>query len=90
MATIVRVMAQSVPFRVATWVVEPCPSRIRTSRRRLWKSVQFGVLRELMGGYEAARRVHFVAMALLVAFVGLHLIMVALVPRSLRAMVVGR
>ena len=56
----------------------------------LWKSVQFGLLRELMGGYEAARRVHFVAMALLVAFVGLHLVMVALVPRSLRTMVVGR
>jgi len=56
----------------------------------LWKSVQFGVLRELMGGYEAARRVHFFAMALLVAFVGLHLVMVALVPRSLRAMILGR
>lgn len=56
----------------------------------LWKSVQFGVLRELMGGYEAARRVHFFAMALLVAFIGLHLIMVALVPRSLRAMILGR
>ncbi len=56
----------------------------------LWKSVQFGLLRELMGGYEAARRVHFVAMALLVAFVGLHLVMVALVPRSLRVMILGR
>lgn len=56
----------------------------------LWKSVQFGVLRELMGGYEAARHVHFVAMGLLVAFVGLHLVMVALVPRSLRAMILGR
>lgn len=56
----------------------------------LWKSVQFGGLRDLMGGYEAARRVHFVAMALLVAFVGLHLVMVALVPRSLRAMILGR
>lgn len=35
----------------------------------LWKSVQFPLLRELLGGYEAARRVHFVAMAALVAFV---------------------
>ena len=25
----------------------------------LWKSVQFPLLRELMGGYESARRVHF-------------------------------
>jgi thiosulfate reductase cytochrome b subunit len=56
----------------------------------LWKPVQFGLLRELLGDYEAARRVHFVAMALLVAFIVVHLAMVALVPRSLRAMVAGR
>lgn len=56
----------------------------------LWKSVQFGMLRDLLGGYETARRVHFVAMALLAAFVGVHLIMVALVPRTLRAMILGR
>jgi thiosulfate reductase cytochrome b subunit len=56
----------------------------------LWKSVQFPVLRELMGGYEAARRVHFFAMALLVVFAGLHLVVAALVPRSLRAMILGR
>jgi thiosulfate reductase cytochrome b subunit len=29
----------------------------------LWKSVQFPLLRELLGGYEGARRVHFAAMA---------------------------
>lgn len=56
----------------------------------LWKSVQFPLLRELLGGYEAARRVHFFAMAALVGFVAVHLAMVALVPRSLRAMVLGR
>lgn len=56
----------------------------------LWKSVQFPLLRELLGGYEAARRVHFFAMAALVGFVALHLAMVALVPRSLRAMILGR
>ena len=56
----------------------------------LWKSVQFGMLRELMGGYEAARRVHFAAMAALVGFVAVHLVMVALVPRTLRAMVLGK
>ncbi len=55
----------------------------------LWKSVQFPVLRELMGGYEAARRVHFFAMAALVAFVIAHLAMVALVPRTLLAMIRG-
>ncbi len=56
----------------------------------LWKSVQFPLLRELLGGYEAARRVHFVAMAALVGFVAVHLAMVALVPRTLRTMVLGR
>ncbi len=56
----------------------------------LWKSVQFDLLRELLGGYEIARRVHFFSMALLVAFVGVHLLMVALVPRTLLSMIRGR
>lgn len=56
----------------------------------LWKSVQFPLLREAMGGYEGARRVHFVAMAVLLAFVAGHLAMVALVPRTLLAMLRGR
>jgi thiosulfate reductase cytochrome b subunit len=56
----------------------------------LWKSVQFPVLRELVGGYEGARRVHFLAMSALVAFVTVHLVMVALVPRTLLAMIRGR
>ncbi|WP_445658877.1 cytochrome b/b6 domain-containing protein [Achromobacter sp. NCFB-sbj8-Ac1-l] len=56
----------------------------------LWKSVQFDTLRALFGGYEFARRIHFFAMALLVAFVAVHLAMVALVPRSLIAMIRGK
>ena len=56
----------------------------------LWKSVQFPLLRELLGGYEAARHMHFIAMALLMAFVAVHLVMVALVPKTLLAMIVGR
>jgi len=56
----------------------------------LWKSVQFDLLRELLGGYDAARYVHFIAMALLITFVVVHVIMVALVPRTLRAMITGR
>lgn len=55
----------------------------------LWKSVQFPVLREMLGGYEIARRVHFVAMSLLVVFVAVHLVMVALVPRTLLTMIRG-
>jgi thiosulfate reductase cytochrome b subunit len=56
----------------------------------LWKSVQFPLLRELLGGYEAARHVHFFAMAALVGFVAIHVLMVARVPRTLRAMTLGR
>lgn len=56
----------------------------------LWKSVQFPLLRELLGGYETARRVHFFAMAGLVAFVAIHLTLVALVPRTLLSMIRGR
>ena len=56
----------------------------------LWKSVQFPLLRELMGGYEGARLVHFFAMAALAAFIAMHLLMVALVPRTLIYMVRGR
>jgi thiosulfate reductase cytochrome b subunit len=56
----------------------------------IWKSVQFPHLRELMGGYDNARIVHFVAMSLLVAFIVVHVAMVALVPRSLLTMIRGR
>jgi thiosulfate reductase cytochrome b subunit len=56
----------------------------------IWKSVQLPWLRIVMGGYDQARVVHFVAMALLVAFVVMHVVMVALVPRSLRLMIAGR
>ena len=56
----------------------------------LWKSVQFPLLRELMGGYEAARIVHFAAMTYLVLFFIVHIVMVALVPSTLRMMIRGR
>ena len=56
----------------------------------LWKSVQFPLLRILMGGYEGARLVHFAAMSALVLFVVVHLVMVLLVPRTLLTMVRGR
>jgi thiosulfate reductase cytochrome b subunit len=56
----------------------------------IWKSVQFPLLRELMGGYDFARVVHFCAMSLLAGFIVVHLTMVALVPRSLLTMIRGR
>ena len=56
----------------------------------IWKSVQFHLLRLLMGGYDSARYVHFGAMAFAAAFIVVHVFMVALVPRTLLSMVRGR
>ena len=56
----------------------------------LWKPVQLRELTALFGGYEGARLVHFFAMAAIVAFVVIHVVMALLVPRSLRAMIKGR
>lgn len=55
----------------------------------LFKSVQFPTLRALLGGYDTARLVHFGAMAALVTFMVVHLIMVAIVPKSLFTMLGG-
>jgi thiosulfate reductase cytochrome b subunit len=56
----------------------------------IWKPVQFQVITELLGGYEFARRVHFVCMALIVFFVAVHVVMVALVPKTFIAIITGR
>jgi thiosulfate reductase cytochrome b subunit len=56
----------------------------------IWKPVQLQMLAAVFGGYEVARRIHFFAMAAIVLFLALHIVMALLVPRSLRAMVTGR
>jgi thiosulfate reductase cytochrome b subunit len=56
----------------------------------IWKPVQFQAFTAVFGGYETARYVHFFAMATIVAFLVIHVVMALLVPRSLRAMVTGR
>jgi thiosulfate reductase cytochrome b subunit len=56
----------------------------------LWKPVQLQELATLFGGYEGARLVHFFAMAAIVVFLAVHVVMAFLVPRSLRAMINGR
>lgn len=56
----------------------------------LWKPVQLQSLASLMGGYEAARRVHFLAMAGVLLFVAVHLTLVAVVPSTLVGMITGR
>lgn len=56
----------------------------------IWKPVQLQEIATLMGGYEGARRVHFIAMAGIVGFALIHVIMVALVPRTFLPMLTGR
>ena len=56
----------------------------------IWKPVQLYPICALLGGYEIARRVHFVAMAGITGFIVVHLALVALVPRTLVPMVTGR
>lgn len=56
----------------------------------MWKPVQLQWLAALLGGYEGARLAHFFAMAAIVAFLFVHVVMALLVPRSLRAMILGR
>ena len=56
----------------------------------IWKPVQLQELTALFGGYDAARYVHFLAMAAIVGFLVVHVVMALLVPKSLRAMITGR
>jgi thiosulfate reductase cytochrome b subunit len=56
----------------------------------IWKPVQFQELTALFGGYEAARYVHFFAMATIVGFLLVHITLAMLVPKSLRAMIRGK
>jgi thiosulfate reductase cytochrome b subunit len=56
----------------------------------IWKPVQLQWLTALFGGYDVARYVHFVCMSAIVAFLVIHVALALLVPRSLRAMIIGR
>ena len=56
----------------------------------IWKPVQLQYLTALFGGYDAARYVHFFCMAAICAFLVIHVLLALLVPKSLRAMIIGR
>ena len=56
----------------------------------IWKPVQFQYLTSFFGGYNTARYVHFAAMTAIVAFLVVHVTLAVLVPKSLRAMMIGR
>ena len=56
----------------------------------IWKPVQLQWITALFGGYDAARYVHFFAMSTIVLFLVVHVVVALLVPKSLRAMIIGR
>ena len=56
----------------------------------IWKPVQLYWLASLMGDYEGARLLHFFAMAAVVVIVIVHVVMVAVVPRTFPSMITGR
>ena len=56
----------------------------------IWKPVQLQELTALFGGYDSARYVHFFAMAIIVGFLVVHVLLALIVPKSLRAIVTGR
>jgi thiosulfate reductase cytochrome b subunit len=56
----------------------------------LWKPIQLQELAAVFGGYEGARFVHFFAMAAIVGFLVIHIVLAIVVPKSLRAIVTGR
>jgi thiosulfate reductase cytochrome b subunit len=56
----------------------------------IWKPMQLQELTALFGGYDNARIVHFLAMAAIVGFLIVHVLLAILVPKSLKAMVAGK
>ena len=56
----------------------------------IWKPVQFQYLTAIFGGYDIARYVHFFMMVMIVLFLIVHIALSLLVPKSLRAMIIGK
>jgi thiosulfate reductase cytochrome b subunit len=55
----------------------------------IWKPVQFSGLVALLGGFQPARVIHFVGMAVIVGFLLVHVALSLLVPQTLWAMLTG-
>jgi thiosulfate reductase cytochrome b subunit len=55
----------------------------------IWKPVQLGWLTALFGGYPTARVLHFCCMTAIALFVAVHVLLVAIVPATLRRITVG-
>jgi thiosulfate reductase cytochrome b subunit len=76
--------------RVFYWGVMFAITMMFLSGLALWKPVQLGFLTWMFGGFPAARVVHFMFMAAIVGFLLVHVMLVAIVPKTLVAMVLGR
>ena len=55
----------------------------------IWKPVQLAGLAWLFGGYDIARRIHFVLMSAITAFIIIHVALVVVFPRTLLRMTLG-
>lgn len=56
----------------------------------IWKPTQLSGLAALLGGYEGARRVHFIGMAVIFLFLVVHVVLTLLVLKVLPPMLTGR
>lgn len=56
----------------------------------IWKPVQLKELTWLFGDFDNARIMHFAAMCTIVVFLAVHVTMALIVPKSLKAMILGR
>lgn len=55
----------------------------------IWKPVQFSGLVSLLGGFQSARVLHFLGMAVISGFLVVHVALALLVPRTIWAMLAG-
>lgn len=75
--------------RLMYWMVLAAGALVVISGVAIWKPIQLQELVALLGGYDVARYVHFGAMAMIAAFVVIHLSLVILVPKTLLPMITG-
>jgi thiosulfate reductase cytochrome b subunit len=76
--------------KVFYWSVILAITVMIVSGLAIWKPVQLAFLTSLFGGFQGARIIHFAAMSGIVLFIAVHVTLVALVPKTLVAMVLGR
>jgi len=55
----------------------------------IWKPIQLWFLVDLFGGFQSARVIHFIGMAVIVGFLLVHVALSLLVPSTLKAMITG-